>query len=115
MLYIVLYFTVYSMARTNNNLNDVNGTPRDSIAATTPPSAGAVRVTNATGSTAANQNNHNNMDISSRTSTNQPRSSIINGPKQLPLAANGAKHNHLNNHYDETKVRTYLYYDFLYI
>lgn len=92
------------MARTNNNLNDVNGTPRNNIAATTPPSAGVVRVTNVTGSATSNQNNHNNMDISSRTCSNQPRNSLINGPKQLPPAANGVKHHHLNNHYDETKV-----------
>lgn len=64
------------------------------------PSGGAVNQ--------ISHNNYNNCDVVRNAGnapiSNQPKTNVMNGPKQLPQLVNGAKHNHLDNHYDAVKV-----------
>lgn len=97
------------MARTNTN--NVN-TPRNNNAAAVPQATVVVRSNTPSSGAAINQTNHNNYnncDVlrnpSNAPASNQAKINVMNGPKQLPQLLNGAKHNHLDNHYDAVKVR----------
>ncbi|XP_065213396.1 WD repeat-containing protein 47 isoform X2 [Planococcus citri] len=99
-----------SMARTNTN-NAHNAAKNNNNAVASVPQATVVVRSNTPSSAAAiNQtphNNYNNCDVvrnaTNVANSNQTKINVMNGPKQLPQIVNGAKHNHLDNHYDSVK------------
>lgn len=113
-MYVVVLNLCYSMARTNTN-NVHNTAKNNNAVASVPQATVVVRSNTPATASAINQtahSNYNNCDVlrnaTNAASSNQIKNNAMNGPKQLPQIVNGAKHNHLDNHYDSVKVCTYL-------